>query len=333
MSTFSSFSPPKLAKPKPVGLGDAKQLSSSFTRPVGSVTPRVAPVAPLGAPGTIQKPGDIAAGSTESTPSPGTVKAPAAGATQSVYDLSTDPIVQKIRALNINNYDSGVHQADAARKQLLIDSGFGDLARATQFGSLEAPQTGDEATALAAQTNPFSIAANLMNAHQQAQGGIDQADNNANLFFSSTRGNHLGDEAHQYLGNVASAQGQIRQQLTDLVTKLLSTKAAGQQSEADAISQARQNAINNAIASGQTFAGYDANGNPIFNAPAATPPTASDAGPSAITPDAIAASLAANPNASKGGYEGATPMPTLDQIVAAFQAKSAGSRRRSGLDG
>src|SRR5581483_10149060 len=95
---------------------------------------------------------------------------PAGGA----FDLSTDPIVQKIRALNASNYGDAVAGADAQRKTALINSGFSDLARAAQFGSLENPTTGDEATALAAAGNPFSTAAQLAHSHEAAGHTIDQ---------------------------------------------------------------------------------------------------------------------------------------------------------------
>lgn len=189
---------------------------------------------------------------------------PAGAPTQGAFDLSTDPIVQKIRALNANNYGSAVATADAARKQALIAAGFADLANSAQFGSLENPATGDKATALAAEQNPFSAAANLAHTHAGNVGAIDQNDNAQNLYFSSARGNDLGAEGRSYLGNQATAQDNVRQALTQILQGLVTERQNEAQSEADAIETARQNAISNAIASGQTFVGYDANGNPIF---------------------------------------------------------------------
>lgn len=199
------------------------------------------------------------------------------GAAGSPYDLSTDPIVQKIQALNAATYSTAIGTADAARKQALVDAGFPELAGAAQFGSLEAPTTGDQATALAAGQNTYSTAARLALAHQQANTGIDQTENASNLFYSSDRANKLGDEAHGYLGNVAGAEDQTRQQLSAILQTLLGVRTGGNTDLANGYETARQDAITNAIASGQTFAGYDANGNPIFQpaggAAAAAPDT------------------------------------------------------------
>lgn len=189
---------------------------------------------------------------------------PTGSATPNAFDLSTDPIVQKIRALNTANYGDAVAGADAQRKQLLVNSGFADLARAAQFGSLESPTTGDEATALAAQQNPFSTAAQLAHSHAAADRGIDQGANDANLYYSSARANNLGDEARNYLQNESTAESQVRSQLDAIIQSLVQARSDERTNEENAIETARQNAINNAIASGQSFLGYDSNGNPIF---------------------------------------------------------------------
>lgn len=222
--------------------------------------------------------------------------------TTGAYDLSTDPIVQKIKALNANNYGSAVAEADAARKQALVAAGFGDLANSAQFGSLENPVTGDQATSLAAAQNPFSTAANLMHTHSGNVNQIDQTDNAQNLYYSSQRGNDLGAEARSYLGNQASAQDQVRTALTQILQGLLSEKQNEGRAEADAIETARQNAIANALAGGQSFIGYDANGNPIFGSktgtttkttipppPSSTPLVTPDGTPAANSPDSPAA--------------------------------------------
>lgn len=249
--------------------GEAKN-DSPFTRQIVKPRPPVAPVTvtPAGTLHNVPGPPD-ARGSNgngdgirgaQTGAKTNASKAPAA----SPFDLSTDPIVQRIRALNTRNYGDAISQADSVRKQALINAGFSDIARSAQFGSLEQPTTGDEATALAAAANPYSVAANLKLAHDQAQNQIDQNANHENLFFSSARANRLGDEAHQYLGNVSGAEGALRNQLTDIISGLLSARSQGAQSEADALSTARTNAITRALAMGQSFLGYDDNGNPIF---------------------------------------------------------------------
>jgi hypothetical protein len=298
---FPTYAP--MAKPQSItGFGDAKQLSSSFTNPAKQPTGHYSSME-----GSALQPGQKSLASSvlmkkltasQAAKAPA-AKTPAGTGTQSIYDLSTDPIVQKIRSLNTSNYGQSVADADAARKQALIDAGFGDLARATKFGSLENPTTGDQATVLAAQANPFSLAAQLARAHAQALQGIDQGAAQNNTYFSSARGNQIGDEGRQYLGNVSSVEGQLRQQLANILSGLVGTRAQEQQSEADALSQARQNAIQTALASGATFTGYDANGNPTFATPGATAPGAPD------TSGGAAAAVPGNPgppdSASRGG--------------------------------
>jgi hypothetical protein len=306
-----------LPKPKPLTNPYSAQASKNttgmpLTAPGGgpTVTPYVPQTAPVVA--TVQK------------PPAGTAPPAAPGDTQSVFDLSTDPIVQKIRALNTQQYGAAVAQTDAARKQTLINAGFGDLARAAQFGGLDNAVTGDQATALAAEANPYSIAKQLSLAHDTAQHGIDQNTNLQNLFYSSARGNQLGDEAHAYLGNVSSAEGQVRQQLTDLVSGLLSERNREQSAEADALSTASANAIQAALASGQIFAGYDANGNPVFKNPAAATAGAA-AGGDAAAPGSVFAPPAFGPD---GGYApaGTAVAPNMMQAPGGGVYQSAGGK-------
>lgn len=276
--------PRSLLPPSPISdtLNSAHQASKTGVGGNGLLAPGVA--------ATAAKP------SVAPTPTPaGAAKAPAAtdnatSPSQSAYDLSTDPIVQKIQALNAANYGQAVATADAARKQALIDSGFGDLAGSAQFGSLEAPTTGDQATQLAAEHNPYSTAANLALANTQANQGIDRTENDNNLFYSSDRANKLGDQAHAYVGNVSSAEDQVRQQLSTILQTLLGVRTGGQTDLSNGYETARQDAITNALSSGQTFAGYDANGNPIFTTPGAgAPATGGGAAPVANSPTSPAA--------------------------------------------
>lgn len=243
--------------------------------------PTSTPFAPIPSPG--------AASATSNANGPKTdTAAPAgsAGPASSAYDLSTDPIVQKIRALNTANYGTAVAGAQASAKQDLIDSGFSfgdainsnpDLASTIGQSPIGSVLT-DDATNLAAKNNPFSTAAGLANTHTGNNNTINENENAANLFYSSDRANQLGQESQNYLGSVAGAQGSLAQQLSALLTGLTTEKGTEQQKEADAIETARQNAITNAIAGGQVMLGYDANGNPIFgSAPGAKTPTAAGA--------------------------------------------------------
>lgn len=194
--------------------------------------------------------------------------AAANGTTSSAYNLDTDPIVQKIKALNTQNMGTTVAGAQDTAKGDLIDSGFNlaDIIRAHPelASSPIADVLGDPTTALAAQHNPYSVAANLALAHQKAVQVIDQTANDNNLYFSSTHGNQLGDEAHSYLGNVSGAQNTLAQALQALIGNVQGEGTSEAQKLADAYSQARTGAVTNALNSGETFSGYDANGNPQF---------------------------------------------------------------------
>lgn len=279
-------------------------------------------------PVTPQQPKTPTAPEAPKAPTSPSAAAPVANA----FDLSTDPIVQKIRALNTANYGEAVAGADAARKQTLIGSGFSDLARSAQFGSLENPTTGDEATALAAAQNPFSTAATLAHGHQVAEQGIDQGDNLANLFYSSTRANHLGDEAHNYLGQTSAAEDAVRTALSDVISKLVGVRHTGQLDEANTLETARQNAIADAIASGSKFVGYDANGNPIFDNGTAAPPAGDGTptpGPDGVLSPAAAWQLANAPVAAPnvGSLLTGLVNPPPSPIAAALKNSAKGNYR------
>lgn len=299
-------------------LNSAHQASKTGTGGQGLLAPGTAQTAAK--PTIAPSPTPAAAGKAPAASSSGS---DSGNALHGAYDLSTDPIVQKIQALNAANYGQAVGTADAARKQALIDSGFGDLAQSAQFGSLEAPTTGDQATALAANQNPYSTAAKLALAHQQADQGIDQAANDRNLFYSSTRGNQLGDEAHNYLGNVAGAEDQTRQQLSAILQTLLGVRTTGNSDLSNGYETARQNAITNAIASGETFAGYDANGNPIFTSPGGT----GSGNATLVGPDGLPAPNAATSPAA--GYTQLNPfVPALART--ATRSSQPGTRSSAG---
>jgi hypothetical protein len=102
----TGYRTPALPKPKPLTNPYSAQASKNttgmpLTAPGGgpTVTPYVPQTAPVVA--TVQK------------PPAGTAPPAAPGDTQSVFDLSTDPIVQKIRALNTQQYGAAVAQTDS----------------------------------------------------------------------------------------------------------------------------------------------------------------------------------------------------------------------------
>jgi len=231
--------------------------------------------------------------------------APGSGA----YDLQTDPTVQAQEAANQKAYADAVAAAQAAGKTDIINSGFDLSSILAGNPGLASSPIGqilhDQTTADAAAHNPFSTAAGLRATHAHNQAGIDTTANDNNLYYSSARANNLGAEDQNYQGNVASAQGSLGQALTALLGNLANEQSNENSSYANAISTARENAITNAISSGQSLLGYDGNGDPIF-APLTV--NGGDTGaqtPTSTSPLSTAVSVLANPSGAskraKGG--------------------------------
>jgi hypothetical protein len=235
----------------------------------------------------------------------------------SIYNLDTDPIVQRIKALNTNNYAGAVANAQASAKQDLIGAGFNladIIAAHPELGQgILGSVLADQATAEAAQQNPFSTAATLANTHNQNVHAIDQNDNAANLYYSSTRANQLGDEAHQYLGGVASAQSTVAQALAALLGGVTNEQQTENENLANAYDTARENAVTNSINSGEVLVGYDQNGNPIFT-------TQGSAGSSGATDGAPASSAGARARAGigAGGATNTVNPATVATLAAAL---------------
>lgn len=220
-----------------------------------------------------------------STPAASTPSSSATTNGQSIYDMSTDPIVQKIQQLNSANYGQAVAGAQSSAKQDIINSGF-NLSQGMDPATLAAISGSpigsiltDASTLQAAAQNPFSTAAGLLATHNQNNNTIDQGDNDNNLYYSSTHANNLGQEVNNYLGSVSGAQGALGTALNGLLTGLTSEQQTEQQNLADTIASETENVIQNAISSGQVMLGYDSNGNPIFgNAPGSSTPSTTPTG-------------------------------------------------------
>jgi hypothetical protein len=170
------------------------------------------------------------------------------------FDLSTDPILQRVIAYGRQQVEQAQAGADAAAKQALINSGFGDVARKYRFGGPadellglgDTTAVGDVATAQAAEANPYSVAALLGKAHAQQNVGIDQNQNLQNLFFSSNRANLLGDEAQNYLGRTYGAQQDLASQLSGIAQNLIAARQAAEQSVLGESENAYLRALQNA---------------------------------------------------------------------------------------
>lgn len=148
-------------------------------------------------------------------------------------DYSSDPILLQIRALSQQNLAGAQAAATAARTQALEGYGFD--------GSLN---YGDANTAAVAKANPNSVLAVLARANDQRQRGITNADNSRNLFYSSAYSNDLSRNAQAYQGEQQSAAERLR----DILGGITSSLASSQQSEAERVAQAEQDAYERALA-------------------------------------------------------------------------------------
>lgn len=177
----------------------------------------------------------------------GTQATKAPSSTVQGTDLSADPILAQIKALGqksaqdaasgelagaenaLRNYGS-VNVPQSLRDFLTSqtpanDPLLGDLPSNPVLGALN-----DANTATAAEQNPFSTVRQLSGAHDANVHGIDQASNLANLYYSSTHANELGDENQNYLGAQDSAVQQLAALLSGQNNGLI-----------DAVNQAHQN--------------------------------------------------------------------------------------------
>lgn len=259
-----------------------RSLSSLYGQPMGA-HPRpgfvpIAPVAPLqslsdvlargqGAFNTIAPPNAPKIQPTQATKAP----SPSYQGT----DLSADPILAQIKALGqksaqdaasgeladaenaLRNYGS-VNVPQSLRDFLASqtptnDPLLGDLPSNPVLGALN-----DANTASAAEQNPFSTVKQLSGAHDANVHNIDQASNLANLYYSSTHANELGDENQNYLGAQDSAVQQLAALLSGQNNGLI-----------DAVNAAHQNYLGELP---NAYARAIANGSGDPNAPPPPPP-------------------------------------------------------------
>jgi hypothetical protein len=141
----------------------------------------------------------------------------------------SDPVLQQITQLQQANLATAEAHALAARKEALINYGYDENLQSLY---------GDQGTQGSAQANPFSVLAQLAHTHEQRQTNLNQALNKANLYYSSYRGQQLGQEGQQYLGERAAAAQGLRSTLGGLSD----AEVAAQQNAQNAIAAATQDA-------------------------------------------------------------------------------------------
>jgi hypothetical protein len=211
-----------------------------------------------------------------STP-PATPPPPPTGAPLPNYDYTADPILVQTHALSQQQVADAQAAAAAARKQALIRYGYEAGTPTTLYP--------DDATRQAAEQNPFSTLANLLNVHTQNQRSIDEGTNNANLFYSGEHARELGNESRNYLGSRASASDVLASLLGQADASVLAAQRAGQAQDLAAEEAAYQRAIDYALRyPGSTGGGGGGTTPPGTTPPGATPPGVPPGTPPAITP-------------------------------------------------
>lgn len=207
----------------------------------------------------------------------GTATPPPAGSTGT--DLSADPILTQIKALGLKSAQDAESGLLSTAKNRLINYGATDVPQSLRdlfaagvptndsiLGDLGAnPILGalnDPGTAAAAAANPFSTVKQLSGAHDANVHNLDQASNLANLFYSSTHANQLGDENQAYLGS----QNQALQNLGGLL-------AGDNQGVLGSIDQAHQNYLGE-LPNAYARALAAGSGDPTVQPPGPTDPNA-----------------------------------------------------------
>lgn len=167
----------------------------------------------------------------------------------SAFSLSTDPILQAIMAQNEQMIANAETSALAQKKQLLLQYGDPELVKEVLK---------DDNYAQAAGQNPFSTLANLRQSYEQGQYATNEGMNKANLFYSSTRGQALGNLARAYQGEQASAAQSLQGQLGGIEQALLGTKQQAASNYQGGLQQAYENALQFALQYGATPSGVKA---------------------------------------------------------------------------
>jgi hypothetical protein len=252
-------------------MSSAKPFTSIAPTPFRSLASIVPGASPDGQPSTPTNPTDTTSG----TPAPlppfaNPTVPPVSAAPSSNYqgtDLSADPILNAIKDVGRRSVGNAATSGLAGAKNDLIN--FGSLQIPQSLRDLFAAQTpsqddllgalpdnpvlaalNDAGTAAAAAGNPFSTTRKLADAHTANQHQIDQTDNLANLYYSSTHANQLGDENNAYLGSQNSALQTLAQALSGDNTGLLGALNSAH----DQYLNELPNAYERAIAAGGTGA-------------------------------------------------------------------------------
>lgn len=232
----SQFGPAKPRQPSPLGAPPAFPSLASGSQ----YQPAAQPIQPFAAP-------RVAAPVDQPTPaSPAAPRPPAAAAAGVAppaigYDYNTDPILNQIQALSTRQRGDAQSTALKLKKQTAIDYGDSGYAR----NVLQ-----DEATALAAEGNPYSVTAQLKHSYDTGSHNLDEQYNQANGWYSGARIKGQQDYANQYQGQVAGATGQEQGLLGQIDANQLAAAMAADQQDQQAQRDAYERALQEALAYG-----------------------------------------------------------------------------------
>jgi hypothetical protein len=214
------------------------------------------------------------------------------------YRLDTDPALQQITALTGMSDEQA--QAAALKQQQQQILGYGDPNVARRV-------LGDESLAQAAAGNPTSTLHQLDTQHDRNLHDLTEGLNQQNLLYSGYRVTQEQQDAQDFQNMLAQAAAGLNSNLDTIGGNLTGTLTGNAQQRAQAKQQAADRAVQAALARGGVLSGYDANGDPLFDYPAAQADTG----------------LAA---AAAGGGGGGGGGPTLPLLSGSFDLASPATR-------
>lgn len=147
---------------------------------------------------------------------------------------SSDPMLQKIRALAQQSLSNARSQAAALRKQAAIETGDENIAR--EIGL-------DDTTVSAVAANPFSRRKNFLNDALAAETELEQGLNADNLFYSGHRVNELAELGRKRAEGETTIGSDLRSQLALIDQNLAEAEYQAQLQELEAQRQAMLDAL------------------------------------------------------------------------------------------
>ena len=155
----------------------------------------------------------------------------------SAYDISTDPILQQIKALTGKRRGEVESGARTARQQLAIEYGDEGLGR----------EYGGESFATAARDNPFSVARELSRWYSDTGRDLDEGFNKGNLFYSGARAKGLSEHTLGYQRRTSQAESEKQQRLSAIASELAQTLSGLDMEDVDAQTDAGQRALERSL--------------------------------------------------------------------------------------